>query len=325
MDALRARGNLLAANEDVVRVGPLGVGRVGHGVEGAQAGGELVDDVEVDPLDLGDDGAEELLVLGGDVFVVCVSGHRREVCGGIGDDLVHLTCSLLIAPRCGRGLLCLEALEELGAKGGPVLTQQAHGLWVLKAQRGARVAQVGKGELAAHGLDLRGAAGVKAVEDGEEELLEYVEHLVVVVFEGHLEVEADELGHVSVGEGLLRPEDRADLEDPVHVCHKRHLLVQLRRLREVGVATEIAEPEHVCAALGGRGDHLGGVDLGEAEIEQVLAEERARGGLHPHHPLVRGSAQVDHAIVEPRVLLDTWQLELEELCLGAACVLDLQR
>ena len=39
--------------------------------------------------------------------------------------------------------------------------------------------------------------------------------------------------------GLRGPEDRADLEDAVHVAAQHHLLVQLRRLRKESVAAEV--------------------------------------------------------------------------------------
>ena len=47
MDTLRAARHLLAADEDIVRVGVALVGRVGHRVERTEPHGELVDDVEV--------------------------------------------------------------------------------------------------------------------------------------------------------------------------------------------------------------------------------------------------------------------------------------
>ena len=62
-----------------------------------------------------------------------------------------------------------------------------------------------------------------------------------------LKVESGELGHVAVGEGLLRAEDGPDLEDLVKVAHQGHLLVELRRLGEVSVTVEVGEAEDVGA------------------------------------------------------------------------------
>lgn len=54
-----------------------------------------------------------------------------------------------------------------------------------------------------------------------------------------------------------------DLEDPVHVSAQRHLLVQLRRLRETRLTSEIVQREDSRAALAGTTKQLGGVNLNE--------------------------------------------------------------
>ncbi len=78
---------------------------------------------------------------------------------------------------------------------------------------------------------------------------------------------------------VLRPEDRPDLEHALHVGADRHLLVQLRRLRQAARLAHVVELEHGGAALGGASDQLGRVDLLEALGEQHAAEElRGRGG-----------------------------------------------
>lgn len=58
---LGTRENLLAAHEEVVRVGEQGVVGVGHGVEGSEGEGELVDDVVIGVVLLLDEDAERLL------------------------------------------------------------------------------------------------------------------------------------------------------------------------------------------------------------------------------------------------------------------------
>jgi hypothetical protein len=56
---------------------------------------------------------------------------------------------------------------------------------------------------------------------------DHVEHLGVMLVEAHLHVEADELAHVPVGEGVLRAEDGSHLEDALEVGHESHLLIEL--------------------------------------------------------------------------------------------------
>lgn len=66
MDALRAGHDLLAAHEEVVRVGEGGVGRVGVRVERPDGAGEFVDGVEVGGVFRGYEAAEGFF-LGGAV------------------------------------------------------------------------------------------------------------------------------------------------------------------------------------------------------------------------------------------------------------------
>ena len=131
-----------------------------------------------------------------------------------------------------------------------------------------------------------------------------LKYLGVVLLERHLEVEAGELRHVAVRVRVLRAEDGAHLEDAVEVRHQRHLLVELRRLRHVGVAAKVLDLEDVGAALRRRRDHLGRVDLDEALRGEPLAEEGAHLRLDAEDALVGRRAQVEHAVVQPHVLVD---------------------
>mmetsp|Transcript_16303 Transcript_16303/g.38788 ORF Transcript_16303/g.38788 Transcript_16303/m.38788 type:complete len:256 (-) Transcript_16303:673-1440(-) len=113
VDALCAGGYLLAADEDVVRVGDGGVAGVGHGVEGAQVRGELIDHVEVDALDAIHHHAEQLLVARRDVLELAVRRHRRQVRLVVSDELERLLDLLLPARRLGLGLLHSRLLQPL--------------------------------------------------------------------------------------------------------------------------------------------------------------------------------------------------------------------
>ena len=89
------------------------------------------------------------------------------------------------------------------------------------------------------------------------------DHLVVVLDEAELDVEADVLGQVPHRVVRLGPEHRPDLVDPLEDADQ-HLLVELRALGEVRRPAEVVDLEDVRAGLGGRLDQLGGVHLGEA-------------------------------------------------------------
>lgn len=71
-----------------------------------------------------------------------------------------------------------------------------------------------------------------------KELVHHVEHFVVVLHNGHLQVEPSELAEVPVRVRVLSPKHWANLEDAVKVSVDRHLLVELRRLRQVGLRVE---------------------------------------------------------------------------------------
>jgi hypothetical protein len=58
-------------------------------------------------------------------------------------------------------------------------------------------------------------------------------YLVIVVVEGHFEIETDEFGKMAMGVRVLSAEHRANLEHALEVRANRHLLVELRRLRKI--------------------------------------------------------------------------------------------
>eukprot|EP00964_Phaeocystis_antarctica_P144125 scaffold109821_cov63-Phaeocystis_antarctica.AAC.2 len=119
------------------------------------------------------------------------------------------------------------------------------------------------------------------------------------------------------------------LEDALEVGHQSHLLVELRRLREVGLAPEVLDGEDVRPPLGGGAHELGRVDLREALREQELAEELAHAVLHAEDALVGRRAQVDDAVVQPHVLVDSHRARRRvggrQVVVVAAGVLELQR
>ena len=143
-----------------VRVGEVGVDRVGHRVERPHVRRELVDDVEVLAVHLGDDLAEQLLVLGADVLGVGVVRHALD------PRLQLLLRSLVGHP--------LEAGAQLRR---PLLAEQRHRLGVFEAEARAAVPQVLEGVLHAHRLELGLVLLVEAVEDGVERAVEHVERL----------------------------------------------------------------------------------------------------------------------------------------------------
>ena len=62
---------------------------------------------------------------------------------------------------------------------------------------------------------------------------------------GHLDVDARELGVVARRDERVRPEDGADLEDPLEAGAHGHLLVELGRLGQVSDAVEVLDGEEL--------------------------------------------------------------------------------
>ena len=149
---------------------------------------------------------------------------------------------------------------------------------------------------------------------------------MVVLVERHLKVDADKLGHVSVRERVLRTEHGPNLEDAPKVGADCHLLVQLRRLRQVRLCLEVRHAEHVRAALACGADDLGRVDFDEAVRQEERTRELAHGRLHRKDCLVRRDAQVDDAVVEARVQPDADRIGTGFVANGLrlACVLQLE-
>ena len=305
VDTLCAGHHLLAADEDIEGVGELlrlrhthrhyGVVRVGHGVEGAHGERELVEDVEVGVVLLLDDAAQLLL-------------HRRAAPHTPPAPSPH------VAHR-----VHVEA----------VVDQQLHRLRVRQHQRLARVHQRREGVLRlrlTHSVkehvdsgELLSEARIESVEDVDEHVGDEVERLVVVLLDGHLHVQPGELAQVAVRVAVLRAEHGADLEHALEVRARRaHLLVQLRRLCQTRLLTEVVQPashpiaspslEHVGTALGGAGVDLGRVQLDKVLADEELAEEQAHGAADADDRLVARRAQVQPAIVQTRVGVDRDEL-----------------
>ena len=114
-------------------------------------------------------------------------------------------------------------------------------------------------------------------------------------------------------------------ESLVEVGCDGHLLVQLRRLGQVGRTFEIRDFEDIGSALAGRRDDLGCVDLHKPSLGEVVPEQHPHPGLQPEDGLVGGGAEVQHPVVQPRVLVHPGEVPLLVLGQLPPSVLYLQR
>ena len=168
MDPLRPTENLLAAHKEIVRIADLRVGRVGHGVEWPDGRGELVQNKVISVVFLLDEPSEQFFILGR--HVVHLANGLAVGCGG--------------ARFAQHGDTVRKLQPQSFGEEGKVVA------WVLFLDRG----------------DLGRELGFETAEDGQEERVEQVEHFVVVLFNGHFQVETDEFSHVAVSVGVFSTE-----------------------------------------------------------------------------------------------------------------------
>lgn len=192
VDTLSSRKNLLTTHEEIVRVGVAWVLGIGHGVEGTNSQGKLVQHEKV----------SVVLLL---------------------DQLSKLALSL------GREIVKVTHLNT-------VLAQQSNSILVLEAESLGQVLELLEGVLAVNNLEIGGVLLFQALEDVDKQLVKHIENLVVVLLESHLQIESHKLGHVAVSERVLGTENTADLVNALEISANNHLLVELRRLGQVGIS-----------------------------------------------------------------------------------------
>ncbi len=104
------------------------------------------------------------------------------------------------------------------------------------------------------------------------------------------------------GERRVGAEGRGDLEDLAEAGDLRHLLEELRRLREVGrLVAEVLEREQLGVGLGCRGHELRRVHLDVVALDPVRAEGVLEGRLHAEDEVVAALAEVEEAPVHALV------------------------
>ena len=138
-----------------------------------------------------------------------------------------------------------------------------------------------------------------------DDLLDHGHDLLLVLDPAHLTIEGDELGHVTVGIGVLRTECGSDLEYPVQSGGHEDLLVELRGLCQVCVLLEVLDLEELRSALGTCGTDLGGVNLCESVLADCLLDELHHHGLELEDGLDLGLPDVHEPVVETGVEFGT--------------------
>jgi len=131
------------------------------------------------------------------------------------------------------------------------------------SKRRSQISETGEHHLVSEAI-------VEPPEYVQEQLIKNVHNLVVMVIDLHFQVQTGVLGKVSVGVGVLRPEDGSNLVHPPHITRDAHLFSELRtlgairerlsnrecredpNLSEISGPTEVVHFKHGSTGLGGR-------------------------------------------------------------------------
>ena len=146
-------------------------------------------------------------------------------------------------------------------------------------------------------------------DEGEKLLLE-LHHRLVRLHPRKLHVHRGKFGVVTGGVRRVSSEDRTDLKDTLEATSNRQLLVELRRLGQIGRPAEVREGEQLRPRLASRTEKLRRVNLDEPALRPELAHCLLERRLDSQDQLALGRAQADltvvHACLERCTRLD-WQ------------------
>ena len=138
-------------------------------------------------------------------------------------------------------------------------------------------------------------------ESSNQQLLLNRHDVEVRVDPRNFNVDRHKLGGVTRSERWVGAKNWPDFEDATEASHHRHLLVELRALRQVGVAVEVFELEQLGVRLGWRAHELRRVNLAEVVFVPVLAPSVLDGGLNLEDQVHFGAAKVEESPVETLV------------------------
>ena len=152
------------------------------------------------------------------------------------------------------------------------------------------------GEMILDYFNLLAESRVHAREDGLEHAVDDSHHLMVITFDGHLEIQTGVFGEMAMCVAVLSAEDWTNLKHAPKVGADSQLLRQLRALRQEGIAVEIVDLEDLGAGLGRGWLEFGRVDFHEAFGLQPGTPNAADEGLHTEDSLCGRGAEKCQAV-----------------------------
>lgn len=114
---------------------------------------------------------------------------------------------------------------------------------------------------------------MNATENGQKDTLKNIKNLKVRVLNLHLQIKTSELSHMSRSVGVLSTEDGTRAENTLTTTSNLELLVELGRLGEESLLSEVGQSEDVTTTLGGGTDEAGRLEFLEVAGLEVVAEK----------------------------------------------------
>jgi len=151
--------------------------------------------------------------------------------------------------------------------------------------------------LLVNSLQLFGTSFLDIFEYVWEKLSKKVKQFKIVLFNCHLDIQAYELTHVPVGEGVLGSKNRPDLKDSLEISHDAHLFVKLGGLGKTSFFIEITESEYVGSSFGWPSDQLGSMNFDEVIIDDKLSEYMANWRGQFENSLFSCGSQINDSVV----------------------------
>lgn len=119
-----------------------------------------------------------------------------------------------------------------------------------------------------------------------------------MLLNSHLDIQPNELTHMSVSERILSSENWTNFEYTLEITHNTHLLIKLRRLSKACFFTEILKTEDIGATLRTTSYQFRGMDFDEVIISQEFSEDLAYSRWNSENSLLSCCSEIDDSVVK---------------------------
>mmetsp|Transcript_31532 Transcript_31532/g.66320 ORF Transcript_31532/g.66320 Transcript_31532/m.66320 type:complete len:269 (+) Transcript_31532:1297-2103(+) len=156
-----------------------------------------------------------------------------------------------------------------------------------------------------HPLNLLSTLLFKTIKDMHKQVSKDIQHLVIMLTNGHFQIHSCKLTQMPSGIGVLRTEHRTNLKDAFKSSTSRsHLLMQLGTHTQTSRFAKVIKREDIGTTLACTRQQLWSVNLDEILSEEIFPEQCAYHGLDTENGLVGRRTKVDPTMVKTSLLPD---------------------